>query len=94
MALRCWATGAVESCTTGLMTVSSKLVGVGTLEEEEERALTVRYASSGSSGACEAAVSLLCLRRSRRAPVSLSDPNTSVHSSKGRLVVTRMEPRS
>ena len=65
MALRCWATGAVESCTTGLMTVSSKLVGVGTLEEEEEeeRALTVRYASSGSSGACEAAVSLLRLSR-------------------------------
>ena len=61
MALRCWATGAVESCTTGLMTVSSKLVGVGTLEEE--RALTVRYASSGSSGACEAAVSLLRLSR-------------------------------
>ncbi len=28
------------------------------------------------------------------APVSLSDPNTSVHSSKGRLVVTRIEPRS
>ena len=26
--------------------------------------------------------------------MSLSDPKTSVHSSKGRLVVTRMEPRS
>ena len=30
--------------------------------------------------------------RSSRAPVSLSEPNTSVHSSKGRLVVTRTEP--
>ena len=28
------------------------------------------------------------------APVRRSDPNTSVHSSKGRLVVTRMDPRS
>ena len=27
-------------------------------------------------------------------PVRRSEPNTSVHSSKGRLVVTRMEPRS
>ena len=26
--------------------------------------------------------------------MSLSDPNTPVHSSKGRLVVTRVEPRS
>ena len=32
--------------------------------------------------------------RSSSAPVRRSDPNTSVHSSKGRLVVTRMEPRS
>ena len=32
--------------------------------------------------------------RSSRAPVSRSEPKTSVHSSKGRLVVTRMEPRS
>ena len=61
MALRSWATGAVESCTTGLMTVSSKLVGVGTLQEEEEGALTVRYASSGSSARWEGAVSLLRL---------------------------------
>ena len=30
----------------------------------------------------------------QRAPVRRSEPNTSVHSSKGRLVVTRMEPRS
>ena len=29
------------------------------------------------------------MRRSSRAPVSLSEPKTSVHSSKGRLVVTR-----
>ena len=34
------------------------------------------------------------VRRSRRAPVRRSEPNTSVHSSKGRLVVTRVEPRS
>ena len=34
------------------------------------------------------------VRRSSNAPVSLSDPKTSVHSSKGRLVVTRIEPRS
>ena len=32
--------------------------------------------------------------RSSSAPVRRSEPNTSVHSSKGRLVVTRMEPRS
>ena len=30
----------------------------------------------------------------QQGPVSLSDPKTSVHSSKGRLVVTRIEPRS
>ena len=30
----------------------------------------------------------------KQSPVSLSEPNTSVHSSKGRLVVTRTEPRS
>ena len=34
------------------------------------------------------------VRRSSNAPLRRSDPNTSVHSSKGRLVVTRMEPRS
>ena len=34
------------------------------------------------------------MRRSSNAPVSRSDPKTVVHSSKGRLVVTRMEPRS
>ena len=33
------------------------------------------------------------VRRSSSAPVSLSDPKTSVHSSKGMLVVTRMDPR-
>jgi hypothetical protein len=27
-------------------------------------------------------------------PVNLSDPNTPVHSSNGRLLVTRVEPRS
>ena len=32
--------------------------------------------------------------RSSSAPVGRSEPNTSVHSSKGRLVVTRMEPGS
>ena len=32
--------------------------------------------------------------RFSNAPVSLSDPKTSVHSSKGRLAATRMEPRS
>ena len=32
--------------------------------------------------------------RSSSAPVSRSEPKTSVHSSKGRLVVTMMEPRS
>ena len=32
--------------------------------------------------------------RSGSAPVSLSEPKISVHSSKGRFVVTRMEPRS
>ena len=61
MALRCWATGAVESCTTVLMTFSSELVGVGTLQESEERALTVRYASSGSSDGWDAVFSLLRL---------------------------------
>ena len=30
----------------------------------------------------------------QHAPVSRSEPKTSVHSSKGRLVVTRVEPRS
>ena len=39
-------------------------------------------------------VDVVCVRRSSSAPVRRSDPNTSVHSSKGRLVVTRMEPRS
>ena len=34
------------------------------------------------------------VRRSSSAPVRRSEPNTSVHSSKGRLVGTRMEPRS
>ena len=34
------------------------------------------------------------VRRSSNAPVSCSEPKTVVHSSKGRLVVTRMEPRS
>ena len=34
------------------------------------------------------------MRRSSRAPVSLSEPKTSVHSSKGRLVVTRTDPLS
>ena len=38
--------------------------------------------------------SRLPLRRSSRAPVSRSEPKTSVHTSKGRLVVTRTEPRS
>ena len=32
--------------------------------------------------------------RSSSAPVSRSEPKTSVHSSKGKLVVARMEPRS
>ena len=32
--------------------------------------------------------------RSSSAPVGRSEPNTSVHSSKGRLVVTMVEPRS
>ena len=43
------------------MTDGSKLVGVGTLKEQEGAALTVRYASSGFSGACEAAFSRLRL---------------------------------
>jgi len=34
------------------------------------------------------------VRRSRRAPVSRSEPKISVHSSKGRLEVARTEPRS
>ena len=42
MALRGWATGAVESCTTDLMTDGSKSVRVETLKEQEETALTVR----------------------------------------------------
>jgi len=33
-------------------------------------------------------------KRSRRAPVSRSEPKISVHSSKGRLEVARTEPRS
>jgi len=32
--------------------------------------------------------------RSSSAPVSRSDPNTPVHSSNGRLLVTMVEPRS
>ena len=35
-------TGAEESCTTDVMTDGSKLVGVGTLKEQVETALTVR----------------------------------------------------
>ena len=34
------------------------------------------------------------VRRSSSVPVRRSGPKTSVHSSKGRLVVTRMEPRA
>ena len=34
------------------------------------------------------------VRRSSKAPVRRSEPNTSVHSSNGRLEVTRIEPRS
>ena len=34
------------------------------------------------------------MRRPSSAPVRRSDPKTSVHSPAGRLVVTRMEPRS
>ena len=34
------------------------------------------------------------VRRSSSAPVRRSEPKTSVHLSKGRLLVTRMEPRS
>ena len=70
----------------------------------------MRYASLGFSGACASAFSRLRLRRqlspfisrmwtwwvsrSSSTLVSRSEPKTSVHSSKGRLVVTRMEPRS
>ena len=45
------------------MTVCSKSVRVATLQEPGETALTVRYASSGFSGACEAAFSRLRLSR-------------------------------
>ena len=41
MALRYWATGAEESCTTDVMTDGSKLVGMRTLKEQVETALTV-----------------------------------------------------
>ena len=34
------------------------------------------------------------MSRSSSAPVSRSEPKTSLHSSKGKLVVARMEPRS
>ena len=34
------------------------------------------------------------VRQSAGQPVSLSDPNISVHSSNGRFVVTRSDPRS
>ena len=61
MAPRSWATGAVESCTTDMMTNGSKSGGVTALHEWEGAALTVRYASSGFSGACEAAFSRLRL---------------------------------
>ena len=61
MAPRSWATGAAESCTTDMMTNGSKSGGVTTLHEQEGAALTVRYASSGFSGACEAAFSRLRL---------------------------------
>ena len=39
-------------------------------------------------------ISTWWVRRSSNAPVSRSESNTAVHSSKGRLVVTRMEPHS
>ena len=42
MAPRYWATGAARSCTTDVMTDGSKLVGVGTLNEQVETALAVR----------------------------------------------------
>ena len=45
MAPRSWATGAEESCTTRLMTVMSKLVGVVTLQEQEETASTLGSAN-------------------------------------------------
>ena len=61
MAPRSWATGAAESCTTDMMTNGSKSGGVTTLHEQEGAALTVRYASSGFSGACETAFSRLRL---------------------------------
>ena len=44
-----------------MMTNGSKSGGVTTLHEQEGAALTVRYASSGFSGACEAAFSRLRL---------------------------------
>ena len=34
------------------------------------------------------------VRRSSKAPVRRSEPNISVHSSNGKLEVTRIEPRS
>ena len=42
MAPRKWATGAEEWCTTDVKTDGSKTGGVATLQEWEERALTVR----------------------------------------------------
>ena len=42
MAPRYWATGAARSCTTDVMTDGSKSVGMETLKEQEETALTVR----------------------------------------------------
>ena len=42
MAPRSWATGAVESCTTDVMTDGSKSGRLATLQQQEETALTVR----------------------------------------------------
>ena len=55
-----------KPCTTGLMTVCSESVRVATLDVTgagRGAALAVRYASSGFSGAYEAAFSRLCFSR-------------------------------
>ena len=111
MALRGWATGAVESCTTDLMTAVSKSGRVATLDKKEGTALlTMRPILPrdrlGLGAHCFPGCALACsCRRSSPGCGRGGEPvqqrsgealraKTSVHSSKGRLVVTIVDPRS
>ena len=70
--------------------------------EDRREGPDAAYSSRGSSRVWEAVLSMLCRRRQLSPFISRvwtwrvrrSDPKTWVRSSKGRLAVTRMEPRS